>query len=73
MRKNIFPYIMWMRFINTSAKPFDPTGVRQQKAKACMNNNLMLKMGNRNLIYAGSISATWGHQIRYLIFRLAAL
>lgn len=65
---------MCMWFTNTSAKPFDPMGVRQQKAKACTNNNLMLKMENRNLlIYVGSVLATWGHQICYLIFRLAAL
>lgn len=61
---------MCMWFTNTSAKPFDPTGVRQQKAKACTNSNLMLKMENRNLlIYVGSVLATWGQQICYLIFR----
>lgn len=72
MGKNTFPYINW--FINTSTKPSDPTGVRQRKAKAHTNNNLTLKMGNRNiLIYVGSILATWGHRICYLVFRLAAL
>lgn len=40
---------MWLSFIKTS----DLTGARQQKAMAGTDNNLMLKMGNRNLlIYA---------------------
>lgn len=74
MGKTIFLCITWMWFTNTSAKPPGPRGVRLQKAKACTNNNLMLEMGNRNLlIYVGSILATWGHQICYLIFRPAAL
>lgn len=68
------PALTWTWFITTSAKPSDPTGIRQRKAKARTNNNFMLKMGNRNLlIYVGGILATWGRQICSLIFRLAAL
>lgn len=42
---NMFPHIMCLWFIKTSDLP----GARQQKAMACTDNNLMPKMGNRNL------------------------